>query len=288
MNSVPYLFLADAVSRLKSLENLKDLSGRWSVAACKEADSRILCTFRLSARGIYQFDCAPGGILNFEEVKKLNLKHLRISHIEIGCWSGYDRVGFHEFDTTSWQRLLSFANRYFTCGHHLSVRNYDHFAYRKREMDILETIYGFNNAKELFVQFLKEANPEFLPHLLKNAHPEVLTLGMFCAPHSVREVLEAWPESGIREVRIAESCINTDVYLLKHIYQLWKDGFFAARRFHAKFTCYKFCDLVTPLLGRPTVDGSDKEWHLRHPLRKTFQISQSDGKHGMRKIVISL
>uniref|UniRef100_A0A1I7Y6X3 FBA_2 domain-containing protein n=1 Tax=Steinernema glaseri TaxID=37863 RepID=A0A1I7Y6X3_9BILA len=274
MDSLSFYFVAEVVTRLESLEEVQKLGGVWRVAAQEEADSRILCTLLVTVLGDYVFSCTPGGSLSFEEVKKLNLKHLRINQISVLYRMVLHQVFYGYGKTVSLLELLAFGNRYFTCGQRFcSVLEEDEFSQR-RQLPILQGFCDLNNAREVFFMHSASLQLETVLQLLQNANPEVLELRNGWSGNHVRSLLSWWADKSITKIDINMVYTDLSMDLLKHIYQLWKDGFFATRRFHADLRAKLSDRQVIPMLGQPTGEGLDKEWRVEHPSRRTFQLSR--------------
>uniref|UniRef100_A0A1I7Y6X9 FBA_2 domain-containing protein n=1 Tax=Steinernema glaseri TaxID=37863 RepID=A0A1I7Y6X9_9BILA len=277
MDSLSFYFVAEVVARLGSLEEVQKLGGVWSAAAEEEGDSRILCTLLVIATGNYVFNCRPGGLLSLDEVKKLNLKHLRIKQINVlrnvvQLYSVFYRYGQRE--TVSLAELLAFANRYFTCGQRFcSFIEGDEFT-RARLLPIVQTICDLNNVRTVRLMHFRLQKQELVLQLLQNANPEVLMLRNSWNDSNLRFMLSWWADRNIKEFHIHNMQIDLNMNLLKHIYQLWEDGFFATRSFHADLRAKVSDRKLTPMLGQPTGEGLDKEWRVEHPSRKTFQLSR--------------
>uniref|UniRef100_A0A1I7Y6P4 FBA_2 domain-containing protein n=1 Tax=Steinernema glaseri TaxID=37863 RepID=A0A1I7Y6P4_9BILA len=275
MDSLSFYFVAEVVARLESMEDVQKLGGVWSAAAEEEADSRILCTLRLTVRKTYSFDCEPGGPLTFKEVEKLNLKHLRVTRIVILFNVRRGGMVLHEYsESESASEMLSFAYRYFTCGHHLSAVFDPVDMWRDWQLLIVQGICDLNNIREVFFMHGWLADPESIFQLLKNANPEVLKLHNAWSDSNLRLMLSWWADRNIKEFHIHTMQTDLNMDLLKHIYQLWEDGFFATRSFYADLKAKVSDRKLTPMLGQPTGEGLDKEWRVEHPSRKTFQLSR--------------
>uniref|UniRef100_A0A1I7Y6P8 F-box domain-containing protein n=1 Tax=Steinernema glaseri TaxID=37863 RepID=A0A1I7Y6P8_9BILA len=266
MDSLPYHFVAEVVTRLEPLDDIKKLGGLWKAAAVEEADSRIPCSLCFTTTGIYFFDCNKGA-WTLEQVMTLNLKHLRIRKIVVRIIGPSPSRGtdFQKFNEENIPELLSFVSRYFTCGQKLYVENALNPTIAHLKVPLLQSICKLTTVRDVTLcnAMSQSATTEALLQVLNNANPVVLMFQSLWSLNDLSLVLEKWPETSLREVRTHQCVKELDMELLKHIYQLWKEGFFVGRLLDAQISSHVPPSGLDSLIDQPTVGGADEEWRRR-------------------------
>uniref|UniRef100_A0A1I7Y7L9 F-box domain-containing protein n=1 Tax=Steinernema glaseri TaxID=37863 RepID=A0A1I7Y7L9_9BILA len=287
MDSIPFRFVTEVVAHLGDLRDVQKLGRVWNAAAREEAGSRNTCSLMLSLcrreRVIYYaFMCDPGGMMSFEEVKKLNLRRLRVICIILSKLCNY------EIEEELLPELLSLANRYLTYRQRFTIRSHLDVDGLCHDLSMVQSLYSLRNVREIVLWYdalppcgrlellLITTSHEFLRQLLSSARTEVLRLRYGWPLNTLYILMEAWAKSSIRDIYIDEaskSMAHTlPCDLLKKIHQLWVDGFFVTRRLDAVFLIQHDLSALDTVLGPSTGDVSSKKWCFRHPSHRTFQI----------------
>uniref|UniRef100_A0A1I7Y6Y5 FBA_2 domain-containing protein n=1 Tax=Steinernema glaseri TaxID=37863 RepID=A0A1I7Y6Y5_9BILA len=289
MDSLSFYFVADVVAHLESMEDVKKLGGVWSAAAQEEAESRITCSLNLSSRRnggeraiYYEFMCNPGGIMSFKEVKKLNLRRLRISSIILSEQCTYN------IEKELLPELLSFANSYLTYLQRFTIRSHEDVDENGHDHSMVQSIHSLKNIREIvlwyrdftargFFDFRSFTHRyQFLRQVLSTARTEVLLLKGGWSLRILDILMEGWEKSSVRDIYIDDAsnstCHTLQCDVLKKIYQFWVDGFFVTRSLDAVFLLQDDLSALAITFGRPSGNLLTNKWCFRHPSHGTFQL----------------